>query len=151
VIFISLFLLYTLVASAQTTPPEAAVKLPEGPGKEIVERECTACHTVERIVALRLSEEGWKNVLFQMSEVGVAMDPDDSDKLLAYLTKYLNKINVNQASAKELVDGLKLTRVQAEKIVEYRTANGKFKDTGDLKKVEIIASHVDTLRHLIEF
>ena len=148
---VSLLLLYAFASRAQITLPEGAAKLPEGAGKEIVESACTACHTVDRIVALRLSEEGWSNILREMTEVGVVIAPDDSDKILAYLTKYLKKININQATAKELAAALKLTPTQADKIVEYRTANGKFKDTADLKKVEIIESQVDTFRDLIEF
>ena len=40
--------------------------LPDGKGKDVVVSACSACHSLDRITALRLSEEGWRNTLRQM-------------------------------------------------------------------------------------
>jgi hypothetical protein len=59
--------------------------LPEGKGKDVVLNACSSCHSVDRIAALRLSEEGWRNTLRQMIENGASLNPDDINPILAYL------------------------------------------------------------------
>ena len=59
--------------------------LPEGKGKDVVVNACSSCHTVDRIAALRLSEEGWRSTLRQMIENGASLNPDDINPILAYL------------------------------------------------------------------
>src|SRR6185503_20977748 len=39
----------------------------------------------DRITALRLSEEGWRNTLRQMTENGASLNPEDINPILAYL------------------------------------------------------------------
>jgi competence protein ComEA len=45
------------------------------------------------------------------------------------------KVNVNAATAKELVSGLAFTDSQAAAIVKYRDEKGKFKTIADIAKV----------------
>ena len=70
---------------AATTAFCADGPLPEGKGKDVVVSACSSCHTVDRIAALRLSEEGWRNTLRQMIENGASLNPDDINPILAYL------------------------------------------------------------------
>ena len=44
--------------------------LPEGKGKDAVESACTDCHSLERIQAQRLDEEGWNGIIHEMMETG---------------------------------------------------------------------------------
>jgi competence protein ComEA len=62
------------------------------------------------------------------------------------------KINVNQASAKELGSGLGISEKQAHAVVEYREAKGKFKSIEDLLRVpEIDAASITANKNKIEF
>lgn len=58
-----------------------------------------------------------------------------------------NKININTASAQELQDGLDgIGKVLAQRIVDYREANGPFRSTEEIKNVsgigDIIFEHI---------
>ena len=70
---------------AATTAFSADGPLPEGKGKDVVVNACSSCHSVDRIAALRLSEEGWRNTLRQMIENGASLNPDDINPIVAYL------------------------------------------------------------------
>ena len=59
-----------------------AAELPEGPGRDIVQSACTTCHTVDRIVALKLTQEGWRNTVRQMIEEGAAFNPADVEPIV---------------------------------------------------------------------
>src|SRR5665213_1004008 len=59
--------------------------LPEGKGKDVVVNACSSCHSVDRIAALRLSEEGWRNTLRQMIENGASLNPEDINPIIGYL------------------------------------------------------------------
>ena len=54
-----------------------ASDLPEGKGKDVVADTCTECHSLRRVKAQRLDEEGWKNILREMTENGASIEPDD--------------------------------------------------------------------------
>ncbi len=59
--------------------------LPDGKGKDVVVAACSSCHSLDRITALKLSEEGWRNTLRQMIENGASLNPDDINPIIAYL------------------------------------------------------------------
>jgi cytochrome c553 len=63
----------------------ADASLPDGKGKDVVVNACSSCHSLDRITALRLSEEGWRNTLRQMTENGASLNPEDINPILAYL------------------------------------------------------------------
>ncbi len=67
------------------TPQE--FRLPEGEGREIVERVCTACHSAERIVRERLDIEEWEMLVAAMEDEGAEIDNEEYDVLLDYLVK----------------------------------------------------------------
>jgi competence protein ComEA len=58
---------------------------------------------------------------------------------LEYLVKNFpansGKIQVNKATAAQLVNGVGLTETEAAAVVDYRKKNGDFKSIDDLKKV----------------
>src|SRR5579862_1493601 len=59
--------------------------LPEGKGKDVVISACSSCHSLDRITALKLSEEGWRNTLRQMIENGASLNSEDINPIIAYL------------------------------------------------------------------
>jgi competence ComEA-like helix-hairpin-helix protein len=110
--------------------------LPEGKGREAVENACTVCHSAERITKQSLTIDQWRSEVRTMVENGASLNPDEWEPVVAYLTKNFGpRINVNIGNAKEIAEGLNLTKSEAEAIVTYRTANGAFKDLKDLEKV----------------
>lgn len=84
------------VSSAQVpTPPPGGIdldaigakKLPEGPGKEIVETSCKDCHTFDRITMAHHSLTRWRTIVREMEQKGANVDPGDLGPLVQYLAK----------------------------------------------------------------
>jgi hypothetical protein len=75
--------------AAQDQSPEAA--LPDGPGKDVVLRVCTACHGAEQFAYARFSPEGWEVEISKMEGAGAEMTSDEQAAVSAYLSKYLSK------------------------------------------------------------
>jgi competence ComEA-like helix-hairpin-helix protein len=144
-----LLALFMLISSASV-----ASDLPEGKGKDAVEDSCTECHSLRRIKAQRLDEEGWKNILHEMTENGAAIDQDDRATIVEYLTKNFGpdaKVKVNTADADEIGAVLHLTPAEAKAIVSYREANGAFKDLDTLEKASGAADKIEAKKALVEF
>jgi hypothetical protein len=81
---LGVMLALTSVAAAQR--PE----LPAGPNRELVSRECQACHDLGMVIsATGLTREGWTNILAEMATYGMNVAPDDQAKIIEYLSTYL--------------------------------------------------------------
>jgi hypothetical protein len=66
------------------------IELPAGPNRELVSRECQACHDLGMVVgATGLTREGWSNILAEMATYGMNVTPDDQGKIIDYLSTYL--------------------------------------------------------------
>jgi hypothetical protein len=66
------------------------IELPAGPNRELVSRECQACHDLGMVVgATGLTREGWTNILAEMATYGMNVTPDDQGKIIDYLSTYL--------------------------------------------------------------
>jgi hypothetical protein len=131
-----------------------ASDLPEGKGKDVVTDTCTECHSLSRVKAQRLDEEGWKNILREMIENGASIEPDDRATILSYLTKNLGPdapVDVNTADADEIGAVLHLAPAEAGAVVSYRQANGPFKDLGTLKKASGAAEKIEAKKSLVAF
>ncbi len=130
--------------------------LPEGKGKDTVENTCTDCHSLERIKAQHMNEEGWNGTVREMIENGASINPDDIRIIVNYLTKNFGpdtgkKININKATASEMAAALQLASAEANAIVQYRTRNGPFKDLSELEKASGVADKIEAKKALIEF
>jgi competence protein ComEA len=130
-----------------------AQDLPAGPGKDTVEKVCTACHGLEAIVALQGGKDIWQSIIDDMKGRGADGSNEDFNAIVNYLSKYFgNNVNVNTAAAKELADNLDLTAAEADAIVKYRADKGNFKEFADLKKVPgLDASKLEPLQKRIKF
>jgi competence ComEA-like helix-hairpin-helix protein len=131
-----------------------ASDLPEGKGKDVVADTCTECHSVRRIEAQRLDEEGWKNILREMTENGASIEQDDRATIVEYLTRNFGpdaKVNVNTADTDEIGAVLHLAPAEAQAIVSYRKANGAFKDLDTLEKASGAADKIEAKKALVEF
>jgi hypothetical protein len=61
--------------------------LPEGPGKGAVLKICSECHPVEQAVAMRGSENDWKDVIELMIDRGATGSEDDFKSIITYLAR----------------------------------------------------------------
>jgi cytochrome c5 len=64
-----------------------AKKLPEGPGKQIVETSCKDCHTFDRITSAHHSLARWRVIVREMEQRGADVEPGDVDPLVHYLAQ----------------------------------------------------------------
>ena len=106
----------------------------------------------------RESVDGWNALVVDMIARGAKGSDDEFGEVVDYLaanfpkTAAADKINVNQASAKELAAGLEVSEKQASAIVEYRESKGKFKSIDDLLRVpEIDSAAIAAKKSKLEF
>jgi hypothetical protein len=74
---------FMLVAAAQ------AAELPPGPNRELVARECQACHNLDAVVASNETRETWNILLDSMTSYGLRVSPEDRAKIVDYLATAL--------------------------------------------------------------
>ncbi len=118
----------------------AWAQLPEGPGKEQVERICTQCHELQRAIAPRQDHDGWAATVSKMIGLGAQGTNKDFSLIVDYLAKNypgepLPKVNVNTARAIDFESLLTIRKSQSAQIIAYRDKNGPFKSIEDLEKV----------------
>ena len=161
-------------ASAQTT-----AAMPEGAGKAIVQRACSACHAVTVVTSKHASQKEWDQVVNQMLSRGADLTDDEVDTVIEYLAKNYGPldqkatpsteaapssdtaappatdttpVNVNKASAQELESSLGLEKSEAEAVVKYREQNGNFKTWHDVATVPgISAAKIEGMQKRITF
>ena len=124
--------LFALIAAAGQDAPG---KLPEGKGKAEVEKICISCHEAGTVLGIRRTRIGWERNVDDMVARGAEGSDEELETVVAYLTRFFGKVNVNTASAKELQSSLGFSEQEAQAIVAYREQNGSFKDFEQLKKV----------------
>jgi competence ComEA-like helix-hairpin-helix protein len=115
-------------------------QLPDAPGKEQVVAVCGKCHEPQRVAALRLTREGWEEVVAKMVSLGAKASDDDLKQITDYLAENFKgeaakPINLNTASSVDLESVGGLLRKEAAAWIAYRTKNGPCKTLDDLKKV----------------
>ena len=115
-------------------------QLPDALGKDQVVSVCGKCHEPQRVAALRLTREGWEDVIAKMMSLGAKATDDELKQITDYLAEQFKgevakPINLNSASAVELESVAGLLRKEAATWIAYRTKNGPCKTLDDLKKV----------------
>jgi len=113
-----------------------AQDLPDGPGKAEVLKICRDCHELDTITIENRTKDGWKKTVAKMGDRGAEGTDEQFEAVVNYLTKNFGRINVNKASAEEIVAGLDFSVKEAEAIVQYREKNGAYKNWRDLKNVD---------------
>jgi competence protein ComEA len=124
--------------------PEQIVALgagmPEGSGKDVTVRTCGQCHEPQRVAALRLTRDGWDEVIAKMAGLGAKATDAEFTQILDYLSEHYKgeapkPINLNTASAIDLESVAGLLRKEAAAWIKYRNERGFCKTLDDLKKV----------------
>jgi cytochrome c5 len=81
----------TSAAAAAAAPPAKAggVGLPAAPGREVVERVCSGCHSVALIGGRRDTPKGWQRTVDQMIGLGASPTAAETDQIVTYLSANL--------------------------------------------------------------
>jgi cytochrome c5 len=81
-----------LAANFGPTAPAAAsvapVTLPGGPGRDLVEARCTACHDLERVTVIKRPKAGWPVLVANMVGRGAVATPDEAQAIGSYLASH---------------------------------------------------------------
>jgi hypothetical protein len=64
---------------------QGAPALPDGPGRETVERACSQCHSLEIVLRTRRSRGQWEARIDEMIAKGAKLSDDDIDVIAGYL------------------------------------------------------------------
>jgi len=82
-----------LLAAALVTLSSAiaAQQLPDGPGKEIVEKQCSTCHSLEIIVAERHETGEWRRLVMEMVDRGAEITDEQVPVIVEYLSANWSK------------------------------------------------------------
>jgi competence protein ComEA len=111
---------------------------------EVFSRVCGHCHDSGRIVEDRRLRSQWDEVVNAMVDRGATGTDADFDAVIEYLVSEYGRVNVNADAPSELAQVLHLKPEDADAIVAYRQANGKFADFNALTAVPGIP--VDALK-----
>ena len=77
--------LSTVFGPGANLPQFAAVTLPDGQGKEVIEGGCALCHGLDRITAAKRSPQDWQDVVSKMVFLGAPLSADQAKAAIAYL------------------------------------------------------------------
>jgi len=121
----------SLSVDVATSSPQASASKN---GEEVFLNRCSNCHGADRALAAPRTKKGWEGVLADMVNMGAQLETGEQETILAFLTEQHGLVNVNAASAEELV-ALGLSKKDADAIGSYRTDHGPFADFAALQRV----------------
>ncbi len=64
------------------------VNLPAGPGNDLVEARCTACHDLERVAVVERQKTEWPALVANMVGRGAVASAEEAQAIIAYLTAH---------------------------------------------------------------
>ena len=123
-----------------TAIPALAQQLPDAPGKDTMVRVCGTCHEPQRSAAVRLTREGWQEVIAKMVSLGAKASEEEQKQILDYLSEHFKgeaarPLNLNSATAIQLESIAGLLRREAAAWIAHRSKVGPCKSLDDFKKV----------------
>ena len=127
-----------ILCSALISPVLAQTDFPEGPAKEYVTKICLQCHETSMLVSQRKSESDWKQTVARMALKGIPGTTEQYDVIAGYMAKNFakkddtSKINMNKATADEIVAAIGLTPDEAKALVTYREKHGDYREWGEM-------------------
>ena len=72
--------------------------LPPGPGRDTLQKVCTACHDIDSVPRLRYSRADWTSLVYSMKDMGADATTAELDQIIDYLTKNFGKADDAAAS-----------------------------------------------------
>jgi competence protein ComEA len=106
-------------------PVSAHAQLPEGPGRAETVRMCGTCHPPERGASVRLTREGWEDVIARMVALGARGTDAELAAVLDYLSTHFKgqaavSLNLNRATSVELESIAGFLRRESAAWMAYR-------------------------------
>ena len=131
---------FALAALAAAPRPSSAQQLPDGPGKAEVQKLCGTCHPPERGASVRLTREGWQDVMTRMVGLGLKASDDDLNTVLEYMATHFKgeaaaSLNINRATPVQLQSIAGLLRSESAALIAHRNKT-PCKTLDDLKAVQ---------------
>ena len=83
--FATILTAFLMAASAK------AQDLPDGAGKDLVLKVCTACHEATRITSKKQTKEEWNDTVDKMAGRGAKASDEEFETIVTYLTRYFGK------------------------------------------------------------
>src|SRR5207245_8421669 len=85
-----LVIAYLAANFGPTTPAASAVQvaLPGGPGKDLVEARCAACHDLERVASAKRHKTEWLTQVANIVDRGAVATPDEAQAITSYLASH---------------------------------------------------------------
>jgi len=117
----------------------AFAQLPDGTGKDALLKVCGSCHQAERSASVRLTREGWEEVIADMIKRGAKGTDEEFGAVLEYLAAHFlgeapRPLNINRATNIDLESVAGLTRKEAAAVLAYLDNVGVCKSLDELKK-----------------
>ena len=109
--------------------------LPQGEGRDAVATMCVPCHGVLVAVAARKTPLAWSASVEDMRVKGAKGTDEQAQAAAKYLSTWFAAVDVNRATAEDLVKIAEFTPEEAAAIVAWREAGHAFKSYTDVKKV----------------
>lgn len=114
--------------------------LPDQPGKDVTVRVCGECHSADVVASVRLTRDGWQEVIAGMVQQGAKATEAEQTAILDYVSTHFigearRPLNVNAANSVELESVAGLLKKEAAALLAFLEKNGPCKKLEDLKKV----------------
>ena len=95
--------------AAAPAAAHAQAQLPDGPGKAEVQKLCSTCHPADRGASVRLTREGWQDVMTRMVGLGLKGTDEELNAALEYLSTHFKgeaaaPLNLNRATPQQLAE-----------------------------------------------
>ena len=125
--------------AAAPAAAHAQTQLPDGPGKAEVQKLCSTCHPADRGASVRLTREGWQDVMTRMVGLGLKGIDEELNAALDYLSTHFKgeaaaPLNLNRATPQQLQSIAGLLRTESAALIAHRTKT-PCKSLDDLKGV----------------
>jgi competence protein ComEA len=131
---------------------QAPAALPDGAGKDVVEKVCSTCHGLDYLVPSQRTVQNWREVVDLMKGYGAEANDEQWRAINEYIVGMLAYLNVNKGSADEFAALFRLDAAAAQAVVAYRDKQGGFKTVDDLKKAPgLDAARIDALKDRLIF
>lgn len=78
-----------------------ASQLPDGPGKETVQKICSGCHAPEIVLGRRDTKQGWEQVVSNMVDKGANGTDEEFNTIIDYLAAHFPPKSDSKSSPNE--------------------------------------------------
>ncbi|MGC2661051.1 MAG: cytochrome c [Bryobacteraceae bacterium] len=86
--------------TVQASAGPKAAQLPDGPGKETVQKICSGCHAPEIVLGHRDTKDGWEAIVSSMVDKGANGTDDEFNTIIDYLAAHFPKNSDSKSGAR---------------------------------------------------